>query len=75
MEHLPVREEVLTIVTEYEERKSPESIVAKDADILDQMVRQQEYFRNDPENHEQWHNHAKRSLKTKSAQTLAAEIR
>ncbi len=75
MEQLPIRDEVLAIVTEYEARQTPESHVAKDADLLDQMVLQQEYFRNDPENHEIWHNHAQKSLTTASARALAQEIR
>ena len=40
---LPVESETLSTINEYRERKSPESIVAKDADLLDQILILKEY--------------------------------
>lgn len=72
---LPIEDEVSSFIQEYERRESKESIVAKDADLLDQMVLQREYFYKDPQNHEIWQNHTEKSLKTGSAKKLAQEIR
>ncbi len=75
MEGLPIADEVLEFLREYEQRESKESIVVKDADLLDQMVLQKEYFYKDQQNHEIWQNHTEKSLKTESAKKLAREIR
>jgi putative hydrolase of HD superfamily len=75
MAGLPIGSEILTLLQEYEQRASKESIVAKDADLLDQMVLQREYFYKDPQNHEIWQNHTEKSLQTESAKKLAREIR
>jgi len=75
MMDLPIAEEVSKFLEEYEQHESKESIVAKDADLLDQMVLQREYFYKDHENHEIWQNHTEKSLKTESAKKLAKEIR
>lgn len=74
MEHLPIYEGVSTVLEEYEERKSLESNVAKDADLLDQMILQQEYLFNDPENRKKWQEHSQKTLKTKSAKIIAKKI-
>lgn len=75
MEGLPIAKEILALLEEYEDRKSKESIVAKDADLLDQMVLQQEYLFKDKENAKRWHDHSQRMLKTKSAKKIALQIR
>ena len=75
MEDLPITDEVLEFLREFEQRESKESIVAKDADLLDQMVLQREYFHKDKQNHEIWQNHTEKSLKTESAKKLAQKIR
>jgi putative hydrolases of HD superfamily len=75
MNGLPIGEEISEILREYEERKSKESIVAKDADLLDQMVLQQEYFYKDEKNNKIWQNHSERSLVTETAKKMATEIR
>lgn len=72
---LPIANEILECLKEFEQRESKESIVAKDADLLDQMVLQREYFYKDKQNHEIWQNHTEKSLKTESAKKLAKEIR
>lgn len=75
MEGLPIGDEILQLLNEYERRESAESKTAKDADLLDQMILQREYFYKDPQNHEIWQNHTQKSLFTESAKKLAAQIR
>lgn len=75
MKGLPIANKVLEILEEYEERKSKESIVAKDADLLDQMILQQEYFYKDEENRKIWQDHSEKNLKTDSAKKLAEKIK
>ncbi len=75
MENLPIAEEVLNLLNEYEQRETKESIVAKDADLLDQMILQQEYFYKDKQNGRIWQDHSEKSLKTESAKKLARKIR
>ncbi len=75
MQGLPIAGQIMQLIKEYEERQTKESIVAKDADLLDQMVLQQEYFYKDKENVERWQNHTLRSIKTESAKILAHKIR
>jgi len=72
---LPLEKEILSLLEEYEERKTKEAIVAKDADLLDQMVLQQEYLWQDEKNRKIWQNYSQKSLKTESAKKLAEQIR
>ncbi len=74
MEGLPFGQEVIDLLDEYEEIKTKESIVAKDADKIDQMILQQEYFRNDEKNRTIWHKFNGSFIKTKSAKNLAKKI-
>lgn len=75
MKGLPFGQEIAELLEEYEERKTIESIVAKDADKIDQMILQQEYFRNDDKNRMIWHKFNGSFIKTKSAKILAKKIR
>jgi len=75
MRGLPIGEEILEILKEYEQRKTKEAIVTKDADLLDQMVLQQEYFHKDSKNRKIWQNYTQEQLKTESAKKLAQKIR
>jgi putative hydrolase of HD superfamily len=75
MEGIPIAGEIINILEEYEKRKSKESIIAKDADILDQMVLQQEYLYKDEKNAKRWQDNAERQLKTKSAKQIAKKVR
>ena len=65
----------MNILDEYEVRKSRESIVAKDADVIDQMILQQEYFYKDKDNQKIWHDEKELMLRTESAKNLAKKIR
>lgn len=77
LEELPIGDEVLSLLDEYKKKETKESIVAKDADLIDQMLLQQEYFYKDPngENHKLWQDFSSKGLKTQSAKELAEKIR
>ncbi len=75
MQGLPIADEILEILQEYKQRKSKESIVAKDADLLDQMVLQQDYFYKDEKNRKRWQDYTEKSLITDSAKKIAKQIR
>lgn len=75
MDDLPIGVEVLELLEEYEKRETKESIVAKDADLLDQMILSQEYLFKDKVNLNAWQTHTLSVLKTASAKQIASEIR
>lgn len=75
MEDLPIGGEISELLKEFEQRESKEAVVATDADYLDQMILQREYFFKDPQNHEIWQNYTQLMLKSESAKKLAQEIR
>lgn len=63
--------EIISLLKEYNERKSKELIVAKDADNLDQIFSQKEYFPENSYDLKRWHNHIEKKIKTKSALKIA----
>ncbi len=69
----PIENEVSKIIEEYTERKSKEAIVAKDADLLNQIILQCNYLKNSRDL-ERWNRHSIKKLKTKSARALAKAI-
>lgn len=75
MEGLPIAEEMIKLIDEAEKQQSREAIVAKDADVLDQMILQQEYFFKDAVNGKIWQNHSEERLKTESAKKIAQKIK
>lgn len=75
MENLPIAEEIMQLLREYKQKKSKEAIIAKDADLLDQMILQQEYFYKDSKNGEIWQRHTEKSLKTETAKKVASKIK
>jgi putative hydrolase of HD superfamily len=75
MEDLPIGTEILNLLQEYNQRQSNEAIVAKDADLLDQMVLQQEYFYNDQNNGKRWQEYTQQKMRTESGKTLANRIK
>jgi len=74
--------ELFNLMKEYEERASIESIVAKDADLIDQILLLKEYAHQGNKEAKIWltgngdknHNVQYRSLKTESAKKLANHI-
>jgi putative hydrolases of HD superfamily len=73
--NIPGEEEIKYLLNELSERKTKEAIIAKDADILDQISLQKEVLGEKPEDFLLWHNHAAKKLKTKSAKLLAESIK
>jgi len=74
LKELPIEKEILQLLEEYVKRESKEAIVAKDADLLDQMILQQEYFYKDQKNKDIWQLHTLKGVKTNSAKELAKKI-
>lgn len=74
-EDLPIGDEIRESLKDFGERRSKESIVAKDADNLDQMLLQQEYFIQDEKNSRIWQTHTEKFLITESAKKIAAGIK
>jgi putative hydrolase of HD superfamily len=75
MQELPISNEILNLLKEYEEHQTKDSIVAKDADLLDQMILQQEYFYKDKKNRNIWQDYTEGRLSTESAKKIAQQIR
>jgi putative hydrolase of HD superfamily len=63
--------EIISLLKEYNERKTKEAIVAKDADYLDQIFLQKEYLPENSYDLRKWHNHIEKQIKTKSALKIA----
>lgn len=80
---LPFNEELIDIKQEYEERRSPEAIVAKDADLIDQIILLKEYAHQGNKEAEIWlngkgntdkENVQFKNLKTESAKKIGQEV-
>jgi putative hydrolases of HD superfamily len=69
--NLPVEKEAVAILEEYNARKTKEAIVAKEADMLDQIFLQIEYLTPKSGDLKKWHEHIAKDLKTSSGKTLA----
>lgn len=73
---------MLELITEFEKRESREAIIAKDADLIDQMLLLKEYAHQGNKEAEIWlngkgddiENVQYHSLKTESAKKLGKEI-
>jgi putative hydrolase of HD superfamily len=68
--------QLLAIMREYHERKTPESKVAKDADLLDQILLLKEYALNGNKEAETWlqRKEPQKRLQTQSAKKLAKKL-
>ena len=73
MQRLPTQaaQELTSLVNEYEERTSPEAIIAKDADRLECLMQALEYRSQGYKNVEEWIESNYTALKTPSARRLA----
>ena len=69
------QKEVLSLVEEYDKRETREAIVTKDADLLDQMILQQEYFYLKEYDHKRWQEYTEENIKTETAKKLAEKIK
>ncbi|MGB3112631.1 MAG: HD domain-containing protein [Candidatus Omnitrophota bacterium] len=65
-----LREELESLREEYDVQKSPESIIARDADILECLVQAKEYYDQGFKNAEKFFKKAPEHLVTESARTL-----
>lgn len=72
---LPIAQTIIDNFTEYKKQTSPEATVAMDADLIDQMILQQEYFYKDQTNGKIWQSHTEERLKTDSAKQIAQKIK
>lgn len=73
---LPMSEELLQISSEYEKRQSLESKIAKDADLLDQILLLKEYAWQGNQEAARWlvNNKQVKLLNSKTARKIATEI-
>lgn len=62
---------IISLLKEYNDRKSKEARVSKDADILDQIFLQKEYLSQSPYDFKKWHDYAEHQIKTRSALKIA----
>jgi len=69
----PIEQEILATVEEFEKGESKEAIIAKDADLLDQILVQSATIK-DKEDKKLWNENSAKGLKTESARKLAEEI-
>ena len=74
--NLPMQVELTKIINEYRKRQSPESRIAKDADLLDQILLLREYWWQGNQEVKKWSRgkEQEKRLLTKSAKLLAKEI-
>lgn len=73
--NIPNGDEIKLLLKELSEQKTKEAIVAKDADILDQMFLEKEVLGDKSEDFAKWHEFSAKKLKTKSAKLLAESLR
>jgi putative hydrolases of HD superfamily len=71
---LPFGKEVKEVIEEYEERKTKESIIAKDADNLEWIISLKEQFDIGNTRAKEWMDSAIKRLKTENAKKIAEEI-
>ena len=76
LSNIPASSELLTITSEYEKRESKEAMLAKDADLLDQLLLLKEYSWQGNQEAAQWlkDNEQVKRLYCKSAKQIANEI-
>lgn len=73
--HHSVKSEMTVFRREYEAQVTPESIIARDADILECLIQAKEYYDNGYAKAKTFFQRAPRHLKTKTAKQLWAEIK
>lgn len=71
---LPFGEDIKEILKEYEERKTKESIIAKDADNIEWIISLKEQFDIGNTRAKEWIDSAIKRLKTDKAKKIAEEI-
>ncbi len=66
--------EITSLMSEVFAEKTRESIIAKDADLLEMIAQAREYMDSGNPDAREWISDAKRKLRTKSAKKLATEL-
>ena len=69
----PIKKEITEILDEFIEGKSHEALVAKDADLISQLISQCTHLK-ESKDIARWNRHTAKNLKTKSAKKLAQII-
>ena len=67
-------EELFSFLKEFQERKTPEALVARDADLLECALQAREYIKIGFEDAQNWLDNINKILKTKSGKVLMKEI-
>lgn len=75
LQDIPGGEEITQLLDEFNEKKTKEAMVAKDADRLDQILLQREYLQDKPYDFDLWHNNIAKDLQTDSAREIASKIK
>lgn len=69
----PIAEEVLSIIKEYEAHETNEAIIAKDADLLDQILVQSATIKSGSDK-KLWNDNSAKGLQTETAKELAKTL-
>jgi putative hydrolase of HD superfamily len=69
----PVAEEITEVIREYEARETKEAIIAKDADLLDQILVQSAAIKDEGDK-KLWNENSAKGLRTESAKELARSL-
>lgn len=69
----PIAEEILAIIEEYEKGESKEAIVAKDADLLDQILVQSATIKS-AEDKRLWNENSAKGIRTEAAKIIAQHL-
>lgn len=75
LEGIPGGEAIIELLDEFDEEKTKEAIVAKDADRIDQILLQREYLQDKPHDFKLWHENIAKDLKTESAKEIVKKIK
>lgn len=71
---LPVQKDLQSLFEEYHNRKSKESIIVKDADILEQISLQQEYAERGVNKLREWNDYQVKLLKLETSKNIAEKL-
>lgn len=69
----PIAEKILAIIEEYEKGESKEAIIAKDADLLDQILVQSATIKN-AEDKRLWNENSAKGIRTETAKIIAQHL-
>ncbi len=69
----PIESEILETIREYEKHENKEAIIAKDADLLDQILVQSATIKNE-EDKRLWNDNSAKGIRTETAKELAKTL-